>query len=33
VSPDPNALGFFYNGWDQKRVGVEGAELIGKITA
>jgi hypothetical protein len=28
---DPNHLSFFYNGLDQKLVGVEGAEPIGKI--
>jgi hypothetical protein len=30
---DPNALSYFYNGLDQKLVGVEGAEPIGKIIA
>jgi len=30
---DPNALSFFYNGLDQKLVGVEGAEPIGEIIA
>src|SRR4051794_28388407 len=30
---DPNHLSFFYNGLDQKLVGVEGAEPIGKIMA
>ena len=28
---DPNRLTYFYNGLDQKLVGVEGAEPIGKI--
>jgi len=30
---DPNALSYFYNGLDQKLVGVEGAEPIAKILA
>ena len=30
---DPNALSYFYNGLDQKLVGVEGAEPIHQIIA
>jgi hypothetical protein len=30
---DPNALTYFYNGLDQKLVGVEGADPIHAVTA
>ena len=30
---DPNKLSFFYNGLDQKLVGVEGAEPIHQLIA